>query len=117
MRLGQDVGHKVGAGGGRHDDHLDKFEIFYYLMLQDKRQVSDGALMYLAIHLLRGGIGGLDSRFGEGDLDGGQVRRQRVSDALHDVAHLGAAAHWHRDVLGHLWRHFGDLLQHHGRRA
>lgn len=28
MRLGQDVGHKVGAGGGRHDDHLDKFEAF-----------------------------------------------------------------------------------------
>lgn len=66
-------------------------------------------------HLLGGGVGGLDGGLGEGDLDRGQVRRQGVGDALHDVAHLGAAAHRHRDVLGHLRRHLGHLLQHHRR--
>lgn len=86
-------------------------------MVEKTQQAKDGELDCLAGHLLRGGVGGLDGRFGEGDLDGRQVRRQRVSYALHDVAHLGAAAHWHRDVLGHLWRHLGHLLQHHWRRA
>lgn len=68
-------------------------------------------------HLLCGGVGGLDGGLGEGDLDRGQVGWERVGDALHDVAHLGAAAHRHRDVLGYLWGHLGDLLQHHRRRT
>lgn len=68
-------------------------------------------------YLLCGGAGGLDGGFSEGDLDGGQVGRQGVGDALHYVAHLGAAAHWHRDVLGYRRGNLGDLLQHHRRRA
>lgn len=67
--------------------------------------------------LLRGGAGGLDGGLGEGDLDGRQVRRQRVGDALHDVAHLGAAAHRHRDIPGYRWGNLGKILQHHWRRA
>lgn len=63
--------------------------------------------------LLCGGAGGLDGGLGEGDLNGGQMWRQRVGDALHDVAHLGTAADRDRDVLGHVRRHFGDLLKHH----
>lgn len=31
VRLGQDVGHKVGAGRSRHDDHLNEDEIFVTL--------------------------------------------------------------------------------------
>ena len=85
------------------------------------RRLSSGAAWEMwpssGTHLLRGGVGGLDGRLGEGDLDGGQVRRQRVGDALHDVAHLGAAAHRHRDALGNLRRNLGNLLQHHRRRA
>lgn len=63
-----------------------------------------------AAHLLCGGAGGLDGGLGEGDLDRRQVRGQGVGDALHDVAHFGAAAHRHRDVLGHRRGHLGDLL-------
>lgn len=71
----------------------------------------------LAGHLLSCGVSGLNGRFGEGDLDRGQVRWQRVGDALHDVAHFGAAGHRYSDVLGHLMWHFGHLLQHHWGRA
>lgn len=66
-------------------------------------------------HLLCGGAGRLNGGLGEGDLDGGEVGRQGVGDALHDAAHLGAAAHRHRDVLGYLRSNLGDFLQHHWR--
>lgn len=64
-------------------------------------------------NLLCGGAGGLDGGLGEGDLDRGEVGRQRVGNALHDVAHLGVATHRHRNVLGYWRGHFRNLLQHH----
>lgn len=64
--------------------------------------------------LLCGGVGGLGGGFGEGDLHRRHVRRQRVGDALHQVAHLGAAAHRNRDGFGNGRDHFRHLLQQHG---
>lgn len=68
-------------------------------------------------YLLCCSAGGLDGGLGESDLNRGQMWRQWVGDALHDVAHLGTAVDGYCDVLGHLWWHFGDLLQHHWRWA
>lgn len=49
--------------------------------------------------LLRGGVSGLCARLGESDFHWRHVWRQRVRDALHQVAHLWAAAHRHSDAL------------------
>ncbi len=64
--------------------------------------------------LLRGAVGGHGGGFGEGDLHRWHVRRQRVGDALHQVAHLGAAAHRNRDGFGNGRGQFRHLLQQHG---
>lgn len=112
MRLGQDVGHKVGARRSRHNDHLENRKS---LKTGATQRNCDGSMRSGDAHLLCGGASGLDGGLGERDLNRGQVWRQRVGNALHDVAHLWVAAHWNRDVLGHLWRQFGHLLQHYRR--
>lgn len=106
LRFGKDVGHKVGAGRGCHNDHLEEDVTLKPGWSGNYVQWEGSKWTYL----LCGGAGGLDGGFSEGDLNGGQMWRQRVGDALHDVAHLGTAADRDCDVLGHLWGHFGDLL-------
>lgn len=49
MRLGQDVGHKVGAGRGGHDDHLDKCERYFINSCRAAWRRGVGARLDLAL--------------------------------------------------------------------
>lgn len=121
--FGKDVGDKAGALRGRHNNHLRKQSRDMLTLVSLAREgeccwrrrgeQSKAEQVGGETDLLSGGVGGGRGGLGEGDLDWGDVRGQGVGDALHDVAHLGAATHGHGDGLGDGGHDLGHLLQHH----